>query len=210
MSCWFLRRTPGAVFLKFFDGGFDERSPRSRQPRHGSARHRSVPNRNRASATSMPLRCSGDQQTRKQGGSPLVSMAKVAVPRVALNVIDRAIRVHGGAGVSDDVPLTAMYGWHRAMRIFDGPDEVHLRTIARLEIRREPVLHSLVVRGCIACELGSNSFHTQSRVFVPASAYAPARSHQINCAYVGPSPPEPARRRCLKVNCPRVSRSRRP
>jgi acyl-CoA dehydrogenase len=63
-----------------------------------------------------------------------VSMAKVSVPRVALEVIDRAIQVHGGAGVSDDVPLTAMYGWHRAMRIFDGPDEVHLRTIAKSEL----------------------------------------------------------------------------
>lgn len=65
-----------------------------------------------------------------------VSAAKVSVPRVALEVIDRAIQVHGGAGVSDDVPLAAMYGWHRAMRIFDGPDEVHLRTIARREVRR--------------------------------------------------------------------------
>lgn len=67
-----------------------------------------------------------------------VSAAKVSVPRVALEVIDRAIQVHGGAGVSDDVPLAAMYGWHRAMRIFDGPDEVHLRTIARHELRGIP------------------------------------------------------------------------
>lgn len=70
----------------------------------------------------------------------LVAMAKVAVPRVALEVIDRAIQVHGGAGVSDDVPLAAMYGWHRAMRIFDGPDEVHLRSIAQWESRQEPLL----------------------------------------------------------------------
>lgn len=66
----------------------------------------------------------------------LVSMAKVAVPRAATAVIDAAIQVHGGAGVSDDLPLAEMYGWHRAMRIFDGPDEVHLRTIARTELRR--------------------------------------------------------------------------
>jgi acyl-CoA dehydrogenase len=45
--------------------------------------------------------------------------------------------VHGGAGVSDDFPLARMYGWHRAMRIFDGPDEVHIRTVARAEIGRE-------------------------------------------------------------------------
>jgi acyl-CoA dehydrogenase len=71
-----------------------------------------------------------------KAAAPHVSAAKVAVPRVALDVIDRAIQVHGGAGVSDDVPLTAMYGWHRAMRIFDGPDEVHLRTLAKIELRR--------------------------------------------------------------------------
>ncbi|WP_448623516.1 acyl-CoA dehydrogenase family protein [Geodermatophilus sp. URMC 64] len=71
-----------------------------------------------------------------RAAAPYVSAAKVAVPRVALEVIDRAIQVHGGAGVSDDVPLAAMYGWHRAMRIFDGPDEVHLRTIAKTELRR--------------------------------------------------------------------------
>lgn len=70
----------------------------------------------------------------------LVSMAKVAVPRVTCQVIDRAIQIHGGAGVSDDLPLAAMWGWHRAMRIFDGPDEVHLRSIARREIRRESLL----------------------------------------------------------------------
>ncbi len=76
-----------------------------------------------------------DEHGNKAAAS-LVSAAKVAVPRITLEVIDRAIQVHGGAGVSDDVPLAAMYGWHRAMRIFDGPDEVHLRTIARHELRK--------------------------------------------------------------------------
>ncbi|MCD2262275.1 acyl-CoA dehydrogenase family protein [Dietzia aurantiaca] len=69
-----------------------------------------------------------------KAAAPYVSMAKITTPRIALNVIDRAIQVHGGMGVSDDVPLAAMYGWHRAMRIFDGPDEVHLRTIAKSEL----------------------------------------------------------------------------
>ena len=59
---------------------------------------------------------------------------------MACTVIDRAIQVHGGAGVSDDFPLARMYGWQRAMRIFDGPDEVHLRTIARIELGREDAL----------------------------------------------------------------------
>jgi acyl-CoA dehydrogenase len=68
-----------------------------------------------------------------KAAATLVSMAKVAVPRAALHVIDRAIQIHGGAGVSDDVPLAEMWGWHRAMRLFDGPDEVHLRSIAKAE-----------------------------------------------------------------------------
>jgi acyl-CoA dehydrogenase len=67
----------------------------------------------------------------------LVSQIKAVAPQVACDVIDRAIQVHGAAGVSDDTPLARLYSWHRAMRIFDGPDEVHLRTIARTEIDRE-------------------------------------------------------------------------
>lgn len=67
----------------------------------------------------------------------LVSQIKAVAPQVACNVIDRAIQVHGAAGVSEDTVLARMYGWHRAMRIFDGPDEVHMRTIAHAEIGRE-------------------------------------------------------------------------
>ncbi len=75
----------------------------------------------------------------------LVAMAKVAVPRAATAVMDRAIQVHGGAGVTDVTPLAAMYAWHRAMRLFDGPDEVHLRSIARSELGRRPPLPPGVV-----------------------------------------------------------------
>lgn len=67
----------------------------------------------------------------------LVSQIKAVAPQVACDVLDRAIQVHGAAGVSNDTPLARLYGWHRAMRIFDGPDEVHMRTIARAELRRE-------------------------------------------------------------------------
>jgi acyl-CoA dehydrogenase len=67
----------------------------------------------------------------------LVSQIKAVAPQVACDVVDRAIQVYGAAGVSDDIPLARLYSWHRAMRIFDGPDEVHLRTIARAEIGRE-------------------------------------------------------------------------
>jgi hypothetical protein len=71
--------------------------------------------------------------------SVIVKAAKVAVPRAVNNVIDRAIQVHGAAGISDATPLSMMYGWHRAMRIFDGPDEAHLTTLARAELTREPL-----------------------------------------------------------------------
>jgi acyl-CoA dehydrogenase len=78
----------------------------------------------------------------------LVSQIKSVAPQMSLNVIDRAIQIHGGAGVSDDFPLARMYGWQRAMRIFDGPDEVHIRTIARAELGREPSsMAAAVTRG---------------------------------------------------------------
>lgn len=67
----------------------------------------------------------------------LVSQIKAVAPKVACDVIDRAIQVHGAAGVSDDIPLARLYSWHRAMRLFDGPDEVHMRTIARAELGAE-------------------------------------------------------------------------
>ncbi|TDD63986.1 acyl-CoA dehydrogenase [Actinomadura darangshiensis] len=71
-----------------------------------------------------------------KGARSEIAAIKVVVPRIAHEVLDRAIQVHGGAGVSDDTPLAAMYSWVRAMRIFDGPDEVHVRTVARQELRR--------------------------------------------------------------------------
>jgi len=66
-----------------------------------------------------------------------VAMIKAVAPQMACNVIDRAIQVHGAAGISDDTVLARLYGWHRAMRLFDGPDEVHMRTIARNELGRD-------------------------------------------------------------------------
>ena len=65
-----------------------------------------------------------------------VSAIKVAAPEMATWVIDRAIQAHGGGGVSQDFVLAELYAAARAMRIFDGPDEVHHRAIARRETRR--------------------------------------------------------------------------
>lgn len=67
-----------------------------------------------------------------------ISAIKVIAPQVACAVIDRAIEIFGGAGVSGDTPLAYFYAWARALRIVDGPDAVHRRTIARGELRRTP------------------------------------------------------------------------
>ncbi|MBX3476047.1 MAG: acyl-CoA dehydrogenase family protein [Brevundimonas sp.] len=65
-----------------------------------------------------------------------IAQIKVAAPKMALQVIDDAIQAFGGAGVSGDFPLAEMYAGVRTLRIADGPDEVHNRTIARLEYAR--------------------------------------------------------------------------
>ena len=71
-----------------------------------------------------------------KGAKLEIAMIKVAAPRVALKVIDDAIQAHGGAGVSEDFGLAKMYAHIRTLRLADGPDEVHNRSIARLEFGR--------------------------------------------------------------------------
>ncbi|MFI7059888.1 acyl-CoA dehydrogenase family protein [Kribbella sp. NPDC050124] len=63
-----------------------------------------------------------------------VSQIKVAVPRMAQDVIDMAIQLHGGGGLSDDFPLAAAWTSARALRLADGPDEVHRNVVAKLEL----------------------------------------------------------------------------
>ncbi len=65
-----------------------------------------------------------------------IAMIKVAAPNMALQVIDWAMQVHGGAGVSDDFPLAAAYAQARTLRFADGPDEVHRNAIAKQELGR--------------------------------------------------------------------------
>jgi acyl-CoA dehydrogenase len=72
-----------------------------------------------------------------KGARTEIAAIKVAAPAMAIAVIDRAIEVFGAAGVSDDTPLAYFYVWARALRIADGPDAVHRRSIARDELRRE-------------------------------------------------------------------------
>lgn len=72
-----------------------------------------------------------------KGARAEIAMIKVAVPRLALQIIDDAIQAHGGGGVTTDFGLAKMYAGIRTLRIADGPDEVHNRTIARLEYRHQ-------------------------------------------------------------------------
>jgi len=65
-----------------------------------------------------------------------ISQIKVAVPNMALRVIDRAIQMHGAAGISQDFPLAALWTSQRTLRLADGPDEVHRRVIARKELAK--------------------------------------------------------------------------
>jgi acyl-CoA dehydrogenase len=75
-----------------------------------------------------------DEQGARAAASEIAGI-KVAAPAVATAVIDRAIEVFGAAGVGDDTPLSYFYAWARVLRIVDGPDAVHRRTVARRELR---------------------------------------------------------------------------
>lgn len=65
-----------------------------------------------------------------------VSQIKAVVPSMACDVIDMAIKLHGGAGVSDVFPLAEAYAGARSLRLADGPDEVHLGMVARAELAK--------------------------------------------------------------------------
>ncbi|MGH3777850.1 MAG: acyl-CoA dehydrogenase family protein [Pseudonocardiaceae bacterium] len=77
-----------------------------------------------------------DQHGGAKGAATEIAGIKVVVPRMACAVIDRAMQIHGGAAMSDDFPLASFYTWARALRFADGPDEVHLRTVANQELTR--------------------------------------------------------------------------
>jgi len=74
-----------------------------------------------------------DRQGAKAARTEIAAI-KVVAARVALDVLDKAIQVHGGAGVSDDTPLAEAWAHIRTLRLADGPDEVHLRSVARAEL----------------------------------------------------------------------------
>lgn len=71
-----------------------------------------------------------------KGARTEIAAIKVVAPRVARNVLDRSIQAHGGGGVTEDYPLARMWATARILGIADGPDEVHLRSVARVELRK--------------------------------------------------------------------------
>ena len=76
-----------------------------------------------------------------RGAQAEISQIKLAVARACYDVADRAVQVFGAMGVTDDSPVADFYAGMRALRIYDGPDEVHVRTIARAEFDRQAALH---------------------------------------------------------------------
>ena len=78
----------------------------------------------------------GNKVARKQ-----ISMIKVAVARVYQDIADRAVQIYGAKGVTSDTPAARAFNRARAFRIYDGPDEVHLQTIARLEAADQDLSH---------------------------------------------------------------------
>jgi acyl-CoA dehydrogenase len=71
-----------------------------------------------------------------QGAHTEIQAIKIATPVTVQRIIDRAIQAHGAAGVSQDTPLAALYAAARTLRLADGPDEVHKRSLARRELKR--------------------------------------------------------------------------
>ena len=76
-----------------------------------------------------------DNKTPKES-APWISKIKVIAPKVALKVVDEAIQIHGGEGISQDTPLAAYWTHLRTLRFADGPDAVHRRQVARSELKK--------------------------------------------------------------------------
>ena len=71
-----------------------------------------------------------------KGAQDLIAMIKIVSPNMALDVIDRAMQIHGAVGLSQDTPLAHMYAYARTLRLADGPDQVHMMQLGRNLARR--------------------------------------------------------------------------
>lgn len=71
-----------------------------------------------------------------KAAAPEIAMIKIVAPRMAQNVVDRAMQAFGGAGLSSDQPLAQFWSWARVLRLADGPDEVHLGALAKREVKK--------------------------------------------------------------------------
>jgi len=71
-----------------------------------------------------------------KGAHTEIQAIKIATPRAVQEILDRAIQLHGAAGVSQDLPLATLWAAARTLRLADGPDEVHKRSLARRELKR--------------------------------------------------------------------------
>ena len=71
-----------------------------------------------------------------RAAAPWISQIKVVAPRMALEVIDEAVQMHGAMGISQDTPLAGAWAATRTLRLADGPDAVHRRQVARAELRK--------------------------------------------------------------------------
>ena len=81
-----------------------------------------------------------DQKKEAKFALTEIAEAKILVPDLLLKVVDRAVQAYGGSGVTQETPLASMWAHGRIMRIVDGPDEVHMRSISRDESKRGPWL----------------------------------------------------------------------
>ena len=83
-----------------------------------------------------PSKTEAPTAKRKKEARREISMIKVVAANVVMDVLDRAIQVHGALGMSDDTPLAGMWRFSRMLKVADGPDEVHKMVIARRELNR--------------------------------------------------------------------------